>query len=146
MAEKPKYKLVLFDKGDKVRPKNKDLFDQQPVYEIEDTELKYVGVFPTLFLKFVGKPKNITDLSNYFEPAAETIEKYKDGLIYFNESKVNKKQESKTGTKSSANVHGFTGRSRAKQDNTLTEEDLKPVVRRLGFTAPPPIKKNDENN
>jgi len=140
MAKKD-YHCILYDIGDKVKPKFGTLFPDDPALEIEDTELKYVGIFPTLFLKFKGKAKDITDLSNYFVPADETIEKYKDGLVYFQEEKVGiaKKQSS---TKAGAKTHiTFQRRFNPKVD-TLTEEDLKPKVMPKGlFSGRPPIKK-----
>ena len=122
MAKKSDYKCTLYFKGDKVKSRFKNLFDSDIVLEVEDTELKYVGIFATQFLKFVSRPRDITDLSNYFEPALETIEKYKDGLKYFEEQKVKTIGEKSMNT--GAKVHSSFGR-RVKQDNTLTEEDLK---------------------
>lgn len=136
---KPEYKCILYEKGDKVKSRFNNLFDSETVYEIEDTEFKYVGLFPTLFLKLVGKPRDITDLSNYYIPAEETIEKYKDGLKYFNETKVTSQKT--RGTKT-PNTSTFKPNFRRSKDNTLTEEDLKPRVMPAGtFSVRPPDKK-----
>jgi len=127
MAKKSEYKCVLYEKGDKLVSKFNNLFDEKLILEVEDTELKYVGIYPTLFIKFVGKPKDISDLSNYYVPAGETIEKYKDGLKYFNEAKVKAKSE-----KSSKTEITFTRRFNPKTDS-LTAEDLKPRIMPKGF-------------
>jgi hypothetical protein len=119
MAKKSDYKCTLYEKGDKVKSRFKNLFDTDIVLEIEDTELKYVGIFPTQFLKFKGKSRDITDLSNYYEPTLETIEKYKDGFKYFDEVKVKiQEKAARTGVKV------YSGFKRG-TDNTLTEDDLK---------------------
>lgn len=93
---KSEYKCVLYETGDKVQLKYPKPDDKIEIETIESTEFKYVGIFPTLFLKFVGKPHNISNLSNFYIPAEETIEKYKDGFNYFEEVVIRK-----TGTKSS---------------------------------------------
>ena len=118
MAKNQTYRCVLFEKGDKVIPKYSELFEKV-VLEIEDTELKTVGIFTVQQLKFKGKPLDITDLSNYYEPAAESIEKYKDGLKYYNDTKVRITQQK---DKSTGKVLGGFRRSK---DDTLTEDDLK---------------------
>ena len=123
MVKKSDYKCVLYEPGDKVKARYKNLFDEDIILEIEATEVKYVGIFPTQFLKFVGKKADITDLSNYFEPAGETIDKYKDGLVYFNEVKT--KTSNSTNKSDTPHKKVLSGFKRVSKDDTLTEEDLK---------------------
>lgn len=141
---KSTYQCVLYDKGDKVQSKFPTLFEK-PILEIEETYFTYVGIYPTLILKFVGQPKNITDLSNYFEPAGDTIEKYKDGLVYF--------KETKAGTAKTTTAKGIKTRSEItfKRPNKnepidLTDETIFKTryVSKGTFSGQPPIKKNDE--
>ena len=115
------YRCVLFEKGDTVVYRHGELFEKT-ILTIEDTELKQVGIFMIQQLKFVGRPVDITALSNYYEPVGESAEKYKDGLKYYNETKAKVMQEK--ATKTGSKVHSGFGR-RIKQDDTLTEDDLK---------------------
>lgn len=127
MTKQNSYNCVLYEVGDKV----KERYGNEEVLEIENTDLKYVGIFPTLFLKFVGKPLDVGHFSNLFIPAAETEEKYKDGLKYFEEVKVH------------PDKRGFRDHTRSYQSITfkrfnpkayvLTEEDLKPKIIKPGF-------------
>jgi len=142
MANKSNYQCVLYEPGDKVRSRFLTLFGDDDIQEIESTEFKHVGIFPCLFLKFVGKANDISDLSNYYLPAAETVEKYKNGLVYYNEVKV--KKQTKERVSSNSTVHSTFARQ-LKRDNTLTEEDLKPRVLPQGmFNARAPLKKKDD--
>jgi len=119
--KKQDYNCVLYEPGDKVVER----YGSDEIFEIESTELKYIGIFPCLFLKFKGVSYDSTKFSNLFIPAAETIEKYKDGLKYFNEVTVTNKIEKRI--KSSVTF------KKPKQSNVLTEEDLKPKVITKGF-------------
>ena len=130
MAKKSEYKCVLYEKGDKLISKFENLFNEKLVLEVENTELQYVGLYPVLFLKFVGKSKDISDLSNYYIPANETVEKYKDGLVYFQETKVKIKSE-ENGIK----VHRILEKKLRSKNNELTEEDLKPRILPRGFLS-----------
>lgn len=130
---KQNYNCILYDIGDKVCEKH-GIYPNE-ILEIEVTDLRYVGIFPTLFLKFKDKELDIGHFSNLYLPAEETIDKYKDGLKYFNEVKVNVKSSTKS---------NITFTRKFKQDNALTAEDLKPHFVPVGtFNARPPIKEND---
>lgn len=145
MGNKNTYQCVLYEPGDKVVSKFKTLFGDADIMEVESTELKYVGIFPCQFLKFVGKGRDITDISQYFVPAKETVEKYKNGLNYFNDPKVTVKVErASKDKKTTVGVIGSSFAKQLKRDNTLTEEDLKPRVIPFGtFNAKPPVKENE---
>ena len=135
MAKKDNYLCVLYEPGDKLVEKH----GTDEIKEVESAEIRYVGIFPTQFLKFRDKPANICDLSNYYRPVEETEEKYKDGFNYYVEGKVTKQKKANTTTGTTkANNHLANALRRVKRDNTLTEEDLKPLRRTFG--TPPPIK------
>lgn len=137
MAKGNSYNCILYNIGDKVMEKH----GSTEILEIEATDLRYVGIFPCLFLKFKDKPEDIGNFSNLYMPAGESIEKYKDGLKYFNEVKVLKQKEQSV--KGSRVLSGFT--RRVKQDNTLTAEDLAPVrVPKGTFTSGTPLKEKNE--
>jgi len=141
MSKKETYNCILYEIGDKVKEK----YGSDEVLEIEFTDLRQVGIYPTLFLKFKGKELDPTNFSNLYIPAEETIEKYKDGLKYFNEVKV-KSQTEKRGFRDHTRSHEsitFTRRFNPKTDK-LTEEDLRPKIAPKGlFIGRPPIKEND---
>jgi hypothetical protein len=117
MAKKSSYNCILYEIGDKVMAK----YGTTEVLEIEAVTLKYIGIFPTQFLKFKNKPIDIGAFSNLYVPAAETIEKYKDGLKYFNEVTVTKQIQK--GIK----VHTLLAkqlRKKEKEEIDLTDETI----------------------
>jgi hypothetical protein len=128
MAKKSTYNCILYDIGDKVKEKH----GSDEVLEIENATVRYVGIYPCQFLKFKNKEDDPGNFSNLFIPAAETVEKYKDGLKYFEEVKVKTKQNDKsikTGTK----IHEQLAKVIRAKSNVLTEEDLKPRVVPVGM-------------
>lgn len=143
---KSEYKCVLYEAGDKVELKYANSENESKVQIVESTEFKYVGIFPTLFLKFVGKPHNISDLSNFYIPAEETIEKYKDGLNYFQEVVI-RKAGTKSSTKSNATPKAkvLGGFKVPKKDEVIDLNDtevFKPKV--MSFANLPKRKIQDE--
>jgi hypothetical protein len=120
MAKKGSYNCILYEIGDKVVEK----YGSNEVLEIEAVDLKHVGIFPTQFLKFKDKPINVGAFSNLYIPAAETIEKYKDGLKYFAEVTV-KRQD--TQTQKGNRVHSMLAkqlRKKEKEEIDLTDETI----------------------
>jgi hypothetical protein len=96
MAKKIKYRCVLFEQGDKVKLKFPANYDDNPTRVVEETRLTMVGTFITQFLAFYDVP-DVLNVSNQYEPAEETIEKYKSGLIYYDENPhINKSIKPKT--------------------------------------------------
>ena len=143
---KSEYKCVLYEAGDKVKLKHPRPEEEDKVEVIESTEFKYVGIFPTLFLKFVGKPHNISDLSNFYVPAEETSEKYKDDLNYFQEV-ILRKSGTKSSTKSTSTPKAkvLGGFKIPKKDEVIDlndEEVFKPKV--MSFANLPKRKIQDE--
>lgn len=135
---KSDYSCILYEVGDKVVDKH----DDGEILTIEATDIRNVGIYPTQFLKFVGKPFSIIAISTLFIPAegTETAEKYKDGLIRMGIAGTVKKK-----AKAAANVGAKAHERLAKalkrtKDNKLTPEDLQPVRR---FIPQIPIKKKD---
>ena len=120
MARRDSYNCILYEIGDKVMEKH----GSTKVLEIEAVNLKYIGIFPTQFLKFKDKPIDIGAFSNLYIPAAETIEKYKDGLKYFAEVTV-KRQD--TQTQKGNKVHSMLAkqlRKKEKEEIDLTDETV----------------------
>ena len=145
MTKKQEYNCILYEVGDKVIER---YGDTDEVLEIELVDLKYVGVFPCQFLKFKGKAFDSTHFSNLFEPAEETIEKYKSGFNYFNELKPISKPGSSFKQKRIKTEFTFKRREK-KEDIDLTDESVftTKVIKRT--FVPPPIKKDvgdNENN
>lgn len=85
MAKKIKYRCVLFEQGDKVKLKFPADYNDNPTRVVEETRLTMVGTFVTQFLAFYDVP-DVLNVSNQYEPAEETIEKYKAGLNYYDET------------------------------------------------------------
>lgn len=142
---KSTYTCILYEQGDKVVDKHKG----GETLEVESTDVRYVGIYPCQFLKFKDKDINIVDISNFYIPAEETIEKYKNGLNYFIETNVRVQAKGTQGkaSKATPRVHSaFAKQVRKKVDNTLTEEDLKPKVMSRASFMSSPLKKKDESN
>lgn len=114
MARRDSYNCILYEIGDKVMEKH----GSTKVLEIEAVNLKYIGIFPTQFLKFKDKPIDIGAFSNLYIPAAETIEKYKDGLKYYNEVKVDAYREHKR------NEKGITFKNPLLKDRRFKEKEI----------------------
>jgi len=146
MKNKVEYVCILYDVGDKVIEK---YGNTQEILEIESTDLKYVGIFPCLFLKFKDKPFSPNHFSNLFIPAEETVEKYKDGLKYFIETKVTSPNSKITTNKRSKTKDTFTFRPKRekKEDIDLTDENVfrTKIIKRSSF-QPPITKNNGDNN
>lgn len=143
MAKKYNYNCILYEIGDKVIEK---YGESNEVLEIENTELKYIGVYPCLFLKFKGKEFDNTKFSNLFEPAEETIEKYKDGLKYFEEVKVTVKTGSTKKTNSKSAFTFRPKRAEKKEEIDLTDESIfKTKVIKSTFFKPPIRKESGSN-
>ena len=121
MSKKEAYNCILYEPGDKVKAK----YGSEEILEVESTNIKYIGIFPTQFLKFKNRVEDIGDFSNLYIPADETIEKYKDGLKYFEEVKIKKPVITKTA--GAINISTKLAKQLFKANrNVLTEEDLKP--------------------
>lgn len=142
MAKKSSYNCILYEIGDKVVEK----YGSNEVLEIESVDLKHVGIFPTQFLKFKDKPINVGAFSNLYIPAAETIEKYKDGLKYFAEVTV-KRQD--TQTQKGNRVHSMLAkqlRKKEKEEIDLTDETIfKTRVIPAGMFKTKPKENGTEN-
>jgi hypothetical protein len=142
MAKKSSYNCILYEIGDKVVEK----YGSNEVLEIEAVDLKHVGIFPTQFLKFKDKPINVGAFSNLYIPAAETIEKYKDGLKYFAEVTV-KRQD--TQTQKGNRVHSILAkqlRKKEKEEIDLTDETIfKTRVIPAGMFKTKPKENGTEN-
>jgi hypothetical protein len=142
MAKKGSYNCILYEIGDKVVEK----YGSNEVLEIEAVDLKHVGIFPTQFLKFKDKPINVGAFSNLYIPAAETIEKYKDGLKYFAEVTV-KRQD--TQTQKGNRVHSMLAkqlRKKEKEEIDLTDETIfKTRVIPAGMFKTKPKENGTEN-
>jgi hypothetical protein len=142
MAKKSSYNCILYEIGDKVVEK----YGSNEVLEIEAVDLKHVGIFPTQFLKFKDKPINVGAFSNLYIPAAETIEKYKDGLKYFAEVTV-KRQD--TQTQKGNRVHSMLAkqlRKKEKEEIDLTDETIfKTRVIPAGMFKTKPKENGTEN-
>lgn len=116
MAKQSSYNCILYEVGDKVKEK----YGSEEILEIEATDIRTVGIFPTQFLKFKGKPINIGAFSNLYVPAAETIEKYKDGLKRYNEIIVKKNNDKiKFGNK----VHSLLAKQLRKEKEVIDLSD-----------------------
>ena len=121
MSKKEAYNCILYEPGDKVKAK----YGSEEILEVESTNIKYIVIFPTQFLKFKNEPEDIGTFSNLYIPADETIEKYKDGLKYFEEVKIKKPVITKTA--GAINISTKLAKQLFKANrNVLTEEDLKP--------------------
>ena len=105
------YNCILYEIGDKVREK----YGGDEILEIEAADIRYVGIFPTQFLKFKGKPINVGAFSNLYIPAAETIEKYKDGLKRYNEVIVRNNNKIKNGNK----IHSLLAKQLKKEKEII---------------------------
>ena len=122
MSKKEAYNCILYEPGDKVKAK----YGSEEVLEVESTNIKYIGIFPTQFLKFKNKVEDIGDFSNLYIPAGETEEKYKDGLKYYEDVKVKTKPKNEKVIATGTKIHERLAKIAKSRDNTLTEEDLKP--------------------
>lgn len=125
MAKRSDYRCVIYEKGDKITAR----YGNGVVYEVEDTELKFVGEFPVLFLKFVNKEQDITHTSNLYIPAEETIEKYKDGFKYYNNVTVNIVNKI-------SNKGNMVIKQTAKKEKAIQlqiEEELPPIIVKSGI-------------
>ena len=142
MGRRDSYNCILYEIGDKVMEKH----GSTKVLEIEAVNLKYIGIFPTQFLKFKDKPIDIGAFSNLYIPAAETIEKYKDGLKYFAEVTV-KRQD--TQTQKGNKVHSMLAkqlRKKEKEEIDLTDETVfKTRVIPAGMFKTKPKENGTEN-
>lgn len=143
MAKKSSYNCILYEIGDKVVEK----YGSNEVLEIEAVDLKHVGIFPTQFLKFKDKPINIGAFSNLYIPAAETIEKYKDGLKYFAEITVKKRTDELI--QKGNRVHSMLAkqlRKKEKEEIDLTDETIfKTRVIPAGMFKTKPKENGTEN-
>jgi len=121
MGNKSSYNCILYEVGDKVVEK----YGSDEVLEIEAADVRNVGIFPTQFLKFKGKPIDVGAFSNLYIPAAETVEKYKDGLKYFDEIKI--KSFANKQFKKGAKVHSMLAKQllkKEKEEIDLTDETI----------------------
>lgn len=143
MAKKSSYNCILYEIGDKVVEK----YGSNEVLEIEAVDLKHVGIFPTQFLKFKDKPINVGAFSNLYIPAAETIEKYKDGLKYFAEVTVKKRTDELI--QKGNRVHSMLAkqlRKKEKEEIDLTDETIfKTRVIPAGMFKTKPKENGTEN-
>ena len=140
MGKQNSYSCILYEVGDKVMEK----YGTTEVLEIEAVTLKHIGIFPTQFLKFKNKPTDIGAFSNLYIPAAETIEKYKDGLKRFKEDTVKSaKDSSKNGTK----IHSILAkRLKEKEVIDLNDETIfKTRVIPAGMFKTKPKENGKEN-
>lgn len=140
--DKNTYNCILYEPGDKVQEK----YGESEILEVESADIRYVGIFPCQFLKFKDKPFDSGQFSNLFIPAEETIEKYKAGLKYFQETTVKVNADKRPKKVTTIDTSERLARQLLKKgENILTEEDLKPRVIPKGmFVTKPKIE--SENN
>ena len=143
MGKRDSYNCILYEVGDKVMEKH----GSTKVLEIEAINMRYVGIFPTQFLKFKNKPIDIGAFSNLYIPAAETIEKYKDGLKYFAEVTVKKRNDELI--QKGNRVHSMLAkqlRRKEKEEIDLTDETVfKTRVIPAGMFKTKPKENGTEN-
>jgi hypothetical protein len=136
MTKQSTYNCILYEPGDKVIEKH----GSDEILEIEATRMSTVGIFTIQLLKFKNKLDDVGCFSNLYIPTGETETKYKDGIKRLEEVRVKKQIEH--GTK----IHKKLAR-KIKEDNTLTAEDLKPVIIPRGtFNARPPLKQESNGS